>query len=69
MRELYIDNFIIFEFLGLEYGEIDTNIDIVSFIVVRINTTGHGYRDVTATFQVTEIVTSQSLSRSRVSST
>ena len=51
---LYINNFIIFEFLGLEYGKIDTNIDIVSFVICsRINTTGHGNRDVRVTFQVT----------------
>ena len=53
-REFYVDTFIIFEFLSLDYGKIDTNIDNVSCVVEKI-------------WQVTEIVTSQSLSRSRVS--
>ena len=45
-----------FEFLRLEYGKLDNKIDLVSFVLEEIR-------------QVTEIVTSQSLSRSRTSST
>jgi len=56
MREFRIDTFIIFEFLGLEYGEIDTKIESVASVLDEIR-------------QVTEIVTSQSLSRSRASYT
>ena len=56
MREFRIDTFIIFELLSLEYGEIDTKIESVASVLDEIR-------------QVTEIVTSQSLSRSRVSYT
>ena len=54
-REFRVDTFIIFDFLGLEYGNIDTKIESVASVLDEIR-------------QVTEIVTSQSLSRSRVSS-
>ena len=56
MREWYVISFLIFEFLDLEYGKIDTKIESVASVLDEIR-------------QVTEIVTSQSLSRSRVSST
>ena len=45
-------SFIIFEFLGLEYGKIDTRIKSVTSVLDEIR-------------KVTENVTSQSLSRSR----
>ena len=48
-RELYINDFIILEFLGLEYGKIDTRIKSVTSVLDEIR-------------KVTEIVTSQSLS-------
>ena len=32
-REFYVDTFIIFGFLSLEYGEIDTRIESVSFVL------------------------------------
>ena len=51
-----MNNFLIFESLGLEYGKIDTKIDPVSFVLDEIQ-------------QVTKIVTSQSLARSHASST
>ena len=54
--EFYINSLITFELLELEYGDnINTNINPVSFALKEIQ-------------KVTEIVTSQSLSRSRVSS-
>ena len=55
-KSLYINNFTIFEFLGLEYGKIDTKIKSVASVLDEIR-------------QVTEIVTSQSLSKSRASYT
>ena len=52
----YINSFIIFDSLGLGNGRIDTKIESVAFVLVEIR-------------QVTAIVMSRSLSRSRVSST
>ena len=36
MHEFYIDKFIILEFLGLEYGKIDTKIESVAFLSPEI---------------------------------
>ena len=56
MREFRIDASIIFELLSLESCEIDTKIESVTSVFDEIR-------------QVTEIVTSKSLSRSRASYT
>ena len=53
---LYINNFLIFDIPDLKYGEIDTKIDLVSFVLGEIQ-------------QVTEIMMLQLLSRSRASDT
>ena len=47
-----MNKFILFEFLGLEYGKIDTKIESVAFVLDEIRQ-GHGNRDVTVTCQVT----------------
>ena len=47
-----MNKFIIFEFIGLEYGKIDTKIESVAFVLDEIRQ-GHENRDVTVTCQVT----------------
>jgi hypothetical protein len=55
-RELYMGGFIVFVFLGLDCGKIDTRIESVASVLNEKRL-------------VTEIVKSQSLSRSRASYT
>ena len=47
-----MNKFIIFEFLGLKYGKIDTKIESVAFVLDEIRQ-GHGNRDVTVTCHIT----------------